>query len=247
MQNYLTIIMPNYNSYTTLPSTIQSIQKQTFKNWKLIIVDDNSNAKTKKILKSYKNNKKIKIYYLKKNRGAGYCRNFALNKTKSDYLAFIDSDDTWKKNKLKEQLQFMIKNNYFFSYTYYNVINKNIKKKIFTPKIFNYNSFLQNTSIATSCMIVKNFKSKKIKFLETSSCDDYYFKCALLKKYKNAYCYPKFLTDYKIRSNSVQSNRYRNIFWVWKINKIYNKLNFIQNFLSIINISFNSLKKYGLR
>ena len=241
------IILPNYNSKKTINFTVNSIINQTFKNWKLFIIDDGSDIETKKILKKFEKNKKINIFYLKKNYGAGYCRNFALKKTKSDYLAFIDSDDIWKKNKLKEQLQFMIKNNYFFSYTYYNVINKNIKKKIFTPKIFNYRSFLQNTSIATSCMIVKNFKDKKIKFLETSSCDDYYFKCALLKKYKNAYCYPKFLTNYKIRSNSVQSNRYRNIFWVWKINKIYNKLNFIQNSLSIINISFNSLKKYGLR
>ena len=99
----IAIILPNYNSSKFINETIRSIKNQSYKNWELIIVDDASDEKTKKVLKNFKNEKKIKIYYLKKNKGAAYCRNLGIRKSKSDYLAFIDSDDYWKKNKLKLQ------------------------------------------------------------------------------------------------------------------------------------------------
>ena len=92
------IILPNYNSSKFIIKTIKSILKQTFKDWKLIIVDDFSDNKTKNILKKISKNKNIKVFFLNKNRGAGFCRNFAIKKSSSPYLAFIDSDDIWKKN-----------------------------------------------------------------------------------------------------------------------------------------------------
>ena len=123
------IILPNYNSSQFIINTINSILKQTYKNWKLIIVDDFSDKKTKKILKKISKNKNIKVFFLNKNHGAGFCRNFAIKKSKSPYLAFIDSDDTWKKDKLKKQINFMKKNNFSFSYTDYNTFG-NKKRKI---------------------------------------------------------------------------------------------------------------------
>ena len=109
--------MPNYNSSEFIQKTIKSVLSQTFTNWELIIIDDNSNNKTKEILKKFARNKKIRIYFLKKNKGDGYCRLFGINKAKSKIIAFIDSDDLWKKNKLKLQYDFMQRNNYEFTYT----------------------------------------------------------------------------------------------------------------------------------
>ena len=59
----VSIILPNFNSSEFIKQTLKSIISQTYKNWELIIVDDNSNNKTKKILSKYKNNKKIKIFF----------------------------------------------------------------------------------------------------------------------------------------------------------------------------------------
>lgn len=247
MKNKVTIILPNFNSHIYIKKTLKSVINQSYKNWQLVIVDDNSNLLTKNILAKYQKNKKIKIFYLKKNKGPGYCRNLALKKTKTKFIAFLDSDDIWKKNKLKDQISFMLKNNYKFSYTYYKTIKGNNKKKILMPLTYNFKSFIKNTSIATSSMIIENFYDKKIRFTNSTSCDDYYFKCALLKKYKMAYCYPKFLTEYRIRSNSVQKSRIKNLYWVWNINKKYNKISFFSNLISIINISLNSFKKYGFK
>ena len=238
------IILPNYNSSKFIIKTINSILKQTYKNWRLIIVDDFSNSETKNILKKISKNKNIKVYFLKKNYGAGFCRNFAMKKSSSPYLAFIDSDDIWVKDKLKKQMNFMKKNNYLFSYTNYKTFGEK-KKKVNNPSKLNYFDFLRNTSIATSTMMIKRNVIGEIKFTNTKICEDFFFKCRLLQKVGHAFCLDQYLTNYRIRKNSLQSNNLRNFYWIWKINRNYNKLNIIDNFISLMFISINSLKKYG--
>ena len=239
------IILPNFNSSNYIKETLKSVINQTYTNWNLIIVDDCSDKKTINILKKYSKHKKFKIYWLKKNRGAGYCRNYAIKKSKSPYVAFLDSDDIWKKNKLEVQVNFMRKNNYSFTYTNYEVIG-NKSKNIITPNKFDFNKFIHNTSICTSSMMIKREILKGVKFTDTKICEDYYFKCKILKNF-NAYCLDELLTKYRIRNNSLQSNIFRNFYWIWKINRDYNKLNFISNFFSLFFISLNSMRKYGLK
>ena len=242
----ISIILPNFNSEKYLIKTVKSVLNQTFKNWELIIVDDNSNLNTLKILKRFKGNKKIRIFYLKKNKGAGYCRNYAIKKSKSKYLAFIDSDDIWEKDKLKKQIKFMRKNNCLFSYTNYITFGDR-NKKVNNPSKLNYSSFIKDTSIATSTMMVERKKIDGIKFTNTKICEDYYFKCQLLKKVNYALCLKLYLTRYRVRKDSLQSSNLKNFYWIWKINREYNKLNFIKNLISLFFISLNSLKKYGAK
>ena len=239
------IIMPNYNSYAYINETVKSIINQTYSNWKLTIVDDCSNEKTVKVLKKFSKNKKIKIFWLKKNYGAGYCRNYAIKKSKSPYIAFIDSDDIWEADKLETQLRFMEENNYLFTYTSYETFG-NKKKYIKPPFEYNYKKFIHDTSICTSTMMIKREIMKKAKFTETKICEDYFFKCKILKSC-NAYCLDDSLTKYRIRPNSLQSNSFRNFYWIWKINKEYNNLNIFENILSLTFISLNSLIKYGFK
>ena len=239
------IILPNFNSSEYIKETIKSIIDQTFKNWKLIIVDDCSDKKTRTLLKKFSKNKRIKIYWLKKNKGAGYCRNYAIKKSKSSYLAFIDSDDIWKKDKLETQLRFMENNNYLFTYTNYETFGKKIKF-ISPAKEYDFKKFVNDTSICTSTMIIKKNILKNIKFINSEICEDYFFKCKILK-ICNAYCLDNYLTKYRIRKNSLQSSSLKNFYWIWKINREYNKFNFLENFFSLFFISINSLRKYGFK
>ena len=238
------IILPNYNSAQFILKTIKSILSQTYKNWRLIIVDDFSNEKTKDILRKYSKKNKIKVYWLNKNHGAGYCRNYAIKKSNSSYLAFIDSDDIWKKDKLKKQIYFMKQNKCSFSYTNYETFgDKN--RKVNNPLKLSYSNFIKNTSIATSTMMIERKKIKNVKFTDTKICEDYYFKCKLLKKINYALCLNQYLTKYRVRRGSLQSSNLKNFYWIWRINRDYNKLNFLNNFISLLYISLNSLKKYG--
>ena len=245
------IVLPNYNSAPYVSETINSVINQTFKNWKLIVVDGNSNIETRKVLEKYSNHSNINIIWLKKNKKAGFCRNLAMRNSKSDYIAFIDSDDIWEKEKLSKQLDFMIKNKYDFTYTNYipfkNENGQNNLKEIKPEKFFNFDKFTKNTSIATSTMIVKRSFIGNIKFTNTKICEDYFFKCQILKKTNFAYCLSENLMKYRIRKNSLQSNKIRNLYWIWHINKNYNKMGFIKNLLSIFCISINSIRKYGFK
>ena len=245
------IVLPNYNSAPYLEETINSVISQTFTNWKLTIIDGKSNDETRQILKKYINHPKINIIFLEKNKKAGFCRNFAIRNSKSDYIAFIDSDDLWEKDKLSKQLDFMLKNKYDFTYTNYQPFKSEQKEnklsEIIPEKFFTFKKFVTNTSIATSTMIVKRSIIDNIKFSNTKICEDYFFKCQILKKVHYAYCLSKNLMKYRIRKGSLQSNKIRNLYWIWYINKNYNKMILFKNLWSIFCISINSIKKYGFK
>ena len=245
------IILPNYNSAPYLEETINSVISQTFTNWKLTIVDGKSNDETQQILKKYINHPKINIILLEKNKRAGFCRNLAMRNSKSDYIAFIDSDDLWTKDKLFKQLDFMIKNKYYFTYTNYQpfISGEKIKNlnEIVPEQSFTYEKFTRNTSIATSTMIIKKSSIGTKKFSNTKICEDYFFKCEILKRVGFAHCLPENLMKYRIRKDSLQSNKMRNLYWIWYINKKYNKMNFFNNLLSVFFISLSSIKRYGIK
>ena len=124
---------------------------------------------------------------------------------------------------------------------------KIIKKKTFLRNDFDFNAFIKNSSINTTTMIIRRsilgvHRFKKIKIME-----DYLFKCQLLKNNNVAKKLAEDLAFYRILNKSRSSYRLKNIFWLWRINKYYNKLNFFKNLTSIIYISINSLKKYGFK
>ena len=89
---------------------IISIQKQTFKDWELIITDDCSTDSSVEIINSFISfDNRIKLYRLNTNAGPGAARNNSISKSNGRYIAFCDSDDLWKPTKLKKQLEFMKK------------------------------------------------------------------------------------------------------------------------------------------
>ena len=248
------IIIPNYNKEKFINQTIRSVINQSFKNWKLHIIDDNSKDNSRSILEKYQSNKKIKIFYLKKNRGPAYCRNFGIKKSSSKMIAFLDSDDFWPKNKLKLQINHMIKNNVSFSFTDYFSFYQNEKniKKIGMTNIqnkFNFKTFIKNSSINTSTMIITRKIIKKIKFKNLKNHEDYIFKCEIFKSNKNliAYKFNKTYANYRILNNARSSSKIKNIYYLWKYNKKFNKLSFTDNLISLLEISKNSFLKYGLK
>jgi len=96
-------------------------------------------------------------------------------------------------------------------------------------------------------MMIKKSSIGITRFSNTKICEDYFFKCQILKKVNYAYCLTENLMKYRITKNSLQSNKIRNLYWIWYINKKFNKMKFFNNLLSIFFISINSIKKYGIK
>ncbi|MCR5610040.1 MAG: glycosyltransferase [Lachnospiraceae bacterium] len=122
MNELVSIIMPSYNTANLILESIQSVLNQTYTNWELIIVDDCSTDNTEEVVKSI-NDDRIRFIKKEQNSGAAESRNFALREAKGRWIAFLDSDDLWKKDKLQKQIQFMEDNGYAFSYTDYEEID----------------------------------------------------------------------------------------------------------------------------
>ena len=249
MNNQVDIIIPVYNSQKYINKTIKSVFKQTYKNWKLIIIDDASTDGTIKIVEEICKKVKKKIIILKNNvnRGQAFSRNRGLKLSKSKFVTFLDSDDFWDKNKLKNQIKFMLRNNYDFTYTDYKIIKNNQIKKIIVPDFYNYKRFIHNSSINTCSMIIKKKIIKNIYFKNLRFSEDYFFKCQILRKGYIGYKCPRSYAYYLLRKDSVQSNRLSVFFSLWTINRKFNNMNFIQNIISIFFIIVNSLRKYGFR
>ena len=124
MFGLVSIVMPSFNTGKFISESIESVLNQTYRNWELLIVDDCSTDNTETIVKNF-NDDRIKFFRNDKNRGAAFSRNFALQKARGEWIAFLDSDDLWFPQKLERQLKFMTENNYKFSGTSNSLIDEN--------------------------------------------------------------------------------------------------------------------------
>ena len=186
----------------------QNLLNQSYTNWELIIVDDCSNDKTKKVVKKYLKDKRIKYLENKENRGAAISRNKAIKESNGKYIAFLDSDDIWHKDKLLKQIAFMKKNGYDFTYTKYELIDEESKslnkivsgpKKISKTGMYNY--------CWPGCLTVMYNQNKVglIQIEDLKKNNDY---AIWLKVIKNAKCYllDENLAKYRIRTGSISRN-----------------------------------------
>ena len=163
---FFSIIIPTYKRVNKISVAINSVINQTFKNWELIIVDNNSNDGTRELVKKY-NNEKIFLYQINNQGIIAKSRNLGIQKSKGKYLCFLDSDDWWHFKKL-EHVHNVITDDTFFIYHnhYINFPNKFIKKRKINSKILNkpiYSNLLEyGPSFATSSVTVKKKIFEKI-------------------------------------------------------------------------------------
>ena len=248
---FVDVILPNFNKAKFIEEAINCVINQSYKNWKLYIIDNNSSDNSMNIINKFANLQYINIIKLDKNCGPAFSRNYGMRISNSKYISFLDSDDGWSDEKLEKQISFMEKNNYKFTYTDYSFFFENDSKKIIKKNTnikdyFDYKTFMLNSSINTTTMIIARSILGSNRFRKVKL-EDYLFKCKLLKDNNIAQKLDENLAFYRILNKSRSSQRLKNISSLWHINKYYNNLNFFQNIMSIISISINSIKKYGIK
>lgn len=106
MKASVSIIMPAYNAERYIEAAIRSVVKQTVLDWELLIVDDCSTDATAEIaMKFAAKDDRIVVLQNEKNKGVTASRNRAIAHAESDWIAFLDSDDLWREDKLEKQLE----------------------------------------------------------------------------------------------------------------------------------------------
>ena len=123
MAGLVSIIMPSFNTAKYIGKSIESVLMQSYTNWELIIIDDCSQDDFDSAISKYLSDSRIRILKNDINMGAAESRNRGLREAKGQWIAFLDSDDLWDREKLEKQINFMETNGYSFSYTKYKEID----------------------------------------------------------------------------------------------------------------------------
>ena len=243
----ISIVLPAYNSNKYISNTLDSVLNQDYSNWELIITDDCSTDNTLSTLNQYaKNDTRIRVYKLKVNSGAAIARNHSLKYCNSKYVAFIDSDDTWNKEKLGIQLAFMLKNNYPISFTSYKLVTESggeLNRIICVKKKVNYDSYLKNTIIGMSTSMINTNITGSLHFKNIRTRQDTYLWISLLKKGYKAYGIDKVLASYRIRNNSISSNKFKAAKQVWKLYYEFENLGLLKSSYYFVFYAYNAVKK----
>lgn len=146
--------MPTHNSSGTIVESIDSILKQDYPYWELLITDDASTDNTVEIVRQFAiNDPRITIDVNSVNSGAGFSRNKSINRSKGKYIAFLDSDDLWLPNKLSIQVAYMENTGVAFTYTgYQKFSDSGMNGEIIPPSIITHNKLLYGCVIG--CLTV---------------------------------------------------------------------------------------------
>ena len=246
----VSIILPYYKKISFFKKTFNSILRQNYKFLEIIIIYDDPNKSELPILKKIiQRNKKVKLIVNKKNIGAGLSRNKGIKKASGKYIAFLDCDDIWKKNKLKNQILFMQKKNIQLSYTSYEIIDEFGKKinKFIEAKDLNYENLLKSCDIGLSTVVVDRALISKFKFPNMKTKEDYVVWLKISKKNIKLKGINKNLCLWRKSSNSLSSSPLQKFFDAFKVYNHFEKQNIFKSIFLTIRLSFNFLLKYYLR
>ena len=223
----VSVVIATYNGLPYLKDSIQSVLEQTYKKIEIIIIDDSSEDNTFSYVSNImKKDNRIKYFKINKNTGTSAARNLGIKKCKGEFICFLDADDLWNKNKLKEQLK-TLKKNTIIACTACNYKKENNKKpsnylitllRIYLQKFFlfmiikkgYYWLYIYNPIILSSVLIKKEIFNE-YKFVEDRyQREDLDLWLKLMTKYNKKIVYiDKVLVTITRRSKSVTADRTR--------------------------------------
>jgi glycosyltransferase involved in cell wall biosynthesis len=130
----ISIVMPTYNRETYLAEAIESVLKQSYKDFELIVVNDGSTDSTELIMEYFiKKDKRIRYFDLGKNFGIAHARNYGISKSTGEYIAVMDSDDLMSPDRLKRSLK-ILKHDFVYTSYYLADEHAQIKQIYYPPK-----------------------------------------------------------------------------------------------------------------
>lgn len=215
----VSVITPMFNSEKYIGQTIRSVLNQTYDNWEMIIVDDSSTDDSRKLVKKYSDkDKRIKLIELESNFGGpARPRNIGIKHSEGEYIAFLDSDDLWIKEKLRDQVDFLQCRRYEWSYcldlaVFGDTLEEYPNKARLEGKHCDEvgEKLFENNFIAcSSTLIHKSVFDELGLFNENRDCifaEDWEMWLRIAYKYPVGFL-PKFLVLYRIHDNNNSVNR----------------------------------------
>ncbi len=241
MKELVSIIVPVYNANKYIEATVKTVQEQSYENWELLLVDDGSTDGStetiKRIVEADVTNRIVPLFP-EEHGSAARARNFGLEHAKGRYIAFLDADDLWEKDKLTEELSFMKEKESGFVFTGYEFADANGKgtgKVVKVPETLSYKQALKNTTIFTSTVLIDLEKiDRSLVMMPEMKSEDTATWYKILRNGNLAYGLDKNLVKYRRVAQSLSSNKLEAIRRIWnlyrkaeKLSVIYSAYNFV--------------------
>ncbi|MGC6430412.1 MAG: glycosyltransferase family 2 protein [Jejuia sp.] len=235
----VSIITPTYNSSRFIIDTIESVVNQTYPDWELIIIDDASTDSTIKIIEEhlqYYSN--IKLLKNLTNKGAAFTRNRGIEIAKGNYIAFLDGDDIWKPHKLEVQIAFMEKHKLAVCYSSYDLMDEHgnsLEKTVMALSRLSYTKFLKSNYIGNLTGIYNAKMLGKIYAPYLRKRQDWLLWLNAVKKSgQPALGIQESLAVYRLRKNSMSSNKFNLVKYNYLVYRRGLKFSFIKSVYSML-------------
>ncbi len=244
----VSIIIPSYNCRDYIVETIHSVLKQTYNDYEVIIIDDKSTDGTPCLIQTALNlDERFQLVLFDTNQGVAAARNKGIEMASGEFIAFLDGDDLWDHTKLEKQISFMKENAYPFTYTYYEKVDPDgnpLNIKITSPDEVNYHMMLKSNYIGCSTVIYNQNTLGKIYMPDIQKRQDYATWLKILKTSDKGYCLKKVLMFYRMRPNSISSNKLGLIQYNWQL---FREVEGFGRFKSLYYLLCNIFNKIILR
>ncbi len=209
-KNLVSIITPSYNCSEFIERTIDSVQKQSYTNWEMLITDDCSKDNSVEVIKQIAaKDPRIKLFQLEKNSGAGVARNKSIEHAQGRYIAFLDSDDMWMPEKLEKQIAFMQEKQCALSYTSMVNIDEHdneIGIEV-APRRHTFSQNKRDDKVGFSTAIYDQEMVGKIFMPTIRKRQDWGLVLSVLRKCKVAYGLKQPLAYYRVGHESLSKNK----------------------------------------
>tara|TARA_B100000674_G_C37878452_1_gene933111 strand:+ start:621 stop:1367 length:747 start_codon:yes stop_codon:yes gene_type:complete len=246
-KDLVSIIIPFYKKKEYIFKTVNSILNQSYNYYEIIIVYDDENLSDFDYLKKmFKSINKIRMIKNFQTIGAGHSRNKGMDNANGEFIAFIDADDIWKKDKLKNQINFMKKKNLKFTHTSYEIIDKNDKVlgERISRNFEKVDDLIKSCDIGLSTVIIKKeIIDDQTKFPNLKTKEDFVLWLKILQKNISISYFNETLSSWRKLDNSLSSSVIQKLLDAFKVYNYYMKFNFIKSFYYTICLSINYLKK----
>ena len=226
----VSIITPAHDAERFLDETIRSVVAQTFPRWEMIVVDDGSRDRTSEIAERWAgSDPRIRLVRQSPRTGAGAARNRALDAARGRYVAFLDSDDLWRPEKLEVQVAFMRETDAVFSFASYSIIDEQGKptgKTVRAPERVDYRFLLRNTIIGCLTVMLDRARLGELTMPTLRQHEDLSLWYEILKRGVVARGIPRDLALYRVVRGSASGDKVRSALHMWTVYRSQERLSF---------------------
>jgi len=222
----VSVVMPSFNSARFIERSIQSVLDQNFIDWELIIVDGGSSDETLDLIENYVlSDRRLRVIRSADDKGPAHARSIGIKHSRGEFIAFLDCDDIWLRNKLAHQIEFMRRGHCDFSYTQYRVMSSDgriASWPVSIPHEVSYPAYFYRRGICCSTVVIRRslFSEKILDTYGSWLAEDTHWWLMLMRDGATAYRVFEPLVLYRDSTGSLSKNRVRNQVSVWQIYRI---------------------------